>query len=103
MTNLEAIEELKQIPIAKEASVERMKHVYEAVDIAIKALDITNEPKYHHNNKSHQNVMLEIEMDEALSVLVNKYLNHIPTPHMISLLEDVVKNLYTVAELQREF
>jgi len=39
MTNKEAIEQLKQIPINPEASYEYMKTIYSALDLAIKALE----------------------------------------------------------------
>ena len=39
MTNKEAIEQLKQMPINPEASYEYMKTIYQAIDMAIKALE----------------------------------------------------------------
>ena len=103
MTNNQAIEELKQIPFHEKATEKRLKPIYEAIDIAIKALDITNEPKFYDtNNKSQQVAMMDIQLQGELSVLVNKYLHHVPTSHITILLEEFVEQLNTVAELQRE-
>ena len=59
MNNKEAIEQLKQMPINPEASYEYMKTIYQAIDMAIKAIRIVE--VIEDGFKRDSNLMMDYE------------------------------------------
>lgn len=59
MTNKEAIEQLKQMPINPEASYEYMKTIYQTIDMAIKAIRIVE--VIEDGFKRDSNLMMDYE------------------------------------------
>lgn len=83
MTNREAIEELKQIPFNEKATEERLKPIYEAIDIAIKALD---KEKEKVKVKDVDKLMDKLDRDEREAftkhqvwLLLSEYNTEVPT------------------------